>query len=46
LFLQLVFGYRSLADLRHAFPDVGADSVGELLLNALFPARPSWVMAL
>ncbi len=46
LFLQLVFGYRSLADLRHAFPDVGADGMGELLLNALFPARPSWVMAL
>jgi hypothetical protein len=46
VFLQLVFGYRSLADLRYAFPDVGAGGAGELLLNALFPARPSWVISL
>jgi GNAT superfamily N-acetyltransferase len=46
VFLQLLFGYRSLADLRYAFPDVSANHKAELLLNAVFPARPSWVMAL
>jgi hypothetical protein len=46
VFLQLLFGYRSLAELRHAFPDVLAGSAAEPLLNALFPARPSWVIAL
>jgi GNAT superfamily N-acetyltransferase len=46
VFLQLLFGYRSLAELRYAFPDVMASGQAELLLNALFPARPSWVMPL
>jgi hypothetical protein len=46
VFLQLVFGYRSLADLRYAFADVSANGIAEPLLNALFPARPSWVMPL
>lgn len=47
-FLQLVFGYRSLDELRHAFPDCFQN--GDLpyaLLNALFPKRPSdlWPIA-
>ncbi len=43
---QMLFGYRSLDDLRYAFPDVWASSEAEVLLNVLFPARPSWVMQL
>ena len=46
IFLQLLFGYRSLEDLRQTFPDVWASHDGVLLLNTLFPARPSWVMQL
>ncbi len=46
VFLQLLFGYRSLAELHYAFPDVQAGNAAEPLINALFPARPSWVMAL
>lgn len=41
-FLQLLFGYRSLEELRYAFPDCvarGDDANG--LLNALFPKQSS-----
>jgi GNAT superfamily N-acetyltransferase len=44
VFLQLLFGYRSLDDLRYAFPDVKAKDESELVLNVLFPARPSWAL--
>jgi Acetyltransferase (GNAT) domain len=44
VFLQLLFGYRSLAELRFAFPDVRVEKSGaELLVNALFPKKFSWV---
>jgi GNAT superfamily N-acetyltransferase len=44
VFLQLLFGYRSLAELRYAFPDVRVEnSKAEVLLNALFPKKFSWV---
>jgi hypothetical protein len=43
VFLQLLFGYRSLAELRAFFPDVWANQDGTLLINALFPAQPSVV---
>jgi hypothetical protein len=44
VFLQLLFGYRSLHELRHAFPDVRVEhSKAEVLLNALFPKKFSWV---
>jgi hypothetical protein len=46
VFLQLLFGRRSLAELRHVFPDVWADDEGRSLLEALFPARPSWTLPL
>ncbi|MDQ2998237.1 MAG: GNAT family N-acetyltransferase [Chloroflexota bacterium] len=46
VFLQLLFGRRSLAELRHIFPDIYADQIGRSLLEALFPARPSWVLPL
>jgi len=44
VFLQLLFGYRSLDDLRYAFPDVKVKDESELVLNILFPARPSWAL--
>ena len=44
VFLQLLFGYRSLDELRYAFPDVRVEnSNAEVLLNALFPKKFSWV---
>jgi hypothetical protein len=47
VFLQLLFGRRSLADLRYAHPDAWTeDDAGAALLEALFPARPSWVLPL
>jgi hypothetical protein len=45
-FLQLLFGYRSLAELRATFPDVWANSEAALLLNILFPLQPSTVPSL
>ncbi|MGH2557446.1 MAG: GNAT family N-acetyltransferase [Thermomicrobiales bacterium] len=45
-FLQLLFGYRSLAELRHAFPDCAATTEhARALLPILFPKRDSEVWA-
>jgi hypothetical protein len=46
VFLKLLFGYRSLEELRYAFPDCWAEEESTLLLNALFPKQASWVMPL
>ena len=46
IFLQLLFGYRSLAELRAVFPDVEAKEPALLLLDTLFPKQPSHVAAL
>jgi hypothetical protein len=46
VFLQLLFGRRSLDELRYAFPDVWANDDTTPLLEALFPARNSWVLPL
>lgn len=46
LFLQLLFGYRSLAELRAVFPDVWASEEAILLINTLFPKQPSTVYSL
>lgn len=46
VFLQLMFGHRSLDQLRDMFPDVSASGEHQLLLQTLFPARPSLVMPL
>lgn len=46
VFLQLLFGYRSLDALRSAFPDVWVNENVELLVNTLFPYRPSRVLPL
>ncbi|HEU5381910.1 MAG TPA: GNAT family N-acetyltransferase [Ktedonobacteraceae bacterium] len=46
VFLQLLFGYRSLDELRYAFPDIQVQSESAGLLKALFPLQHSWVMPL
>ena len=46
VFLQLLFGRRSLDDLRYAFPDVWANAEGQLLLDVLFPRQRSHVLPL
>jgi hypothetical protein len=46
-FLQLLFGYRSLAELSRAFADAGARTEeADVLLNALFPRQTSAVLGL
>ena len=46
-FLQLLFGYRQLDELRYAFPDCLAHTdETQALLNALFPKQASHVMAI
>jgi hypothetical protein len=44
VFLQLLFGRRSLADLRAAFPDCWSQDEATVLLNVLFPSQSSCVM--
>ncbi len=44
VFLQLLFGRRSLADLRAAFPDCWAKDEATALLNVLFKSQSSYVM--
>lgn len=46
VFLQLLFCYRSLAELRAFFPDVWARAASARLLEVLFPKLPSQVHAL
>jgi GNAT superfamily N-acetyltransferase len=45
-FLHLVFGYRSMGELKNAFTDCAAkDKETEHLLDALFPKKPSEIWA-
>ncbi len=46
VFLQVVFGYRSLDELKQSYPDIWLNNEGRLLLSLLFPARPSYVLPL
>ena len=46
VFLQLLFGHRSLDELRAAFPDAWANNDTTLVLKTLFPARASYVLSL
>lgn len=46
VFLQLLFGHRSLGELRHAFPDVWASDKAQPLIEALFPPRLAWALGL
>lgn len=45
-FLQLVFGFRSLADIRHAFPDCWVKDETRALLEAIFPKKFSSVWSI
>ncbi|GER89582.1 hypothetical protein KDW_37440 [Dictyobacter vulcani] len=44
VFLKALFGYRSLNELRQAYPDVWVNN--EILFNTLFPAKPSMALVL
>jgi hypothetical protein len=44
VFLQLLFGRKSLKQLREFLPDVWATDEAAVLLDTLFPARPSYVV--
>ncbi len=44
VFLKLLFGYKPLAALREAYPDCLASDEAALLLDALFPAAPSYIL--
>ncbi|MEZ4673856.1 MAG: GNAT family N-acetyltransferase [Caldilineaceae bacterium] len=44
IFLQLLLGYRSLAELCAFFPDVWTGNEARLLLDTLFPKQPSILM--
>ncbi len=46
VFLQLLFGYRSVKSLTHTFPDVRLTPHSQPILDALFPRRLSWVRPL
>lgn len=43
-FLQVLSGYRSLAELEHAAADTWAGHTGRVLVNALFPRQPSHIV--
>ncbi|HEY1351938.1 MAG TPA: GNAT family N-acetyltransferase [Ktedonobacteraceae bacterium] len=44
VFLQVLFGHRSIEALRQAFPDVWVSDETRLVLKALFPTRASFVL--
>lgn len=46
VFLQLLFGYRNLDELRQAFPDVWVKPEIKPVLDELFPRLPSWIREL
>jgi hypothetical protein len=46
VFLQLVFGHRSLHELRTIYPDVRAEGDAQPVLDALFPKRPAALLPL
>jgi hypothetical protein len=46
VFLQLLFGHRSLGELHHAYPDVWASDEVAPVVTALFPPQRSFVHAL
>lgn len=44
VFFKALFGYRSLADLRHAYSDAWVNN--DVLFNTLFPVKASWALPL
>lgn len=45
-FLQMVFGYRSLEEIKHAYADCWTQQDAAVLLSILFPTRPSNVWSI
>jgi hypothetical protein len=46
LLAPLLLGWRSLADLRHSFPDVGAYGAGRALAEVLFPLQSAFLYSI
>jgi hypothetical protein len=44
VFLQVLFGYRSLAELHAFYPDCWAEDEADVVLNVLFPRAVSHVI--
>lgn len=44
--VQVLYGYHSLDELRHIYPDVWAERDAVALLETLFPSRPSLLLPL
>jgi hypothetical protein len=45
VFLQVLFGHRSIEALRQAYPDVWVSDEARMVLRTLFPTRPSFVFS-
>lgn len=45
-FLNVVFGHKTIDELKAILPDVFANRKAAALLDAMFPAKPSWVIGL
>ena len=45
-FLNLVFGHRTYRDINYVMPETFASGKAEVLLNTLFPVKPSYILAL
>ena len=43
-FLHLLFGYRSLEELRYAFPDCWASREARVILSGLFPKQSAFIL--
>lgn len=46
MFLNVVFGHRTVSDLNAVLPDAYANRKATILLEALFPKQSSWIMPL
>jgi len=46
MFLNVLFGHRSIEQMRQLMPDVWAKREATLLMDVLFPQKRSWLMAL
>jgi hypothetical protein len=45
-FLHVLFGYRSVAEIGHILPEAYANRKATVILDALFPRKPSLIWAL
>ncbi|MBC8098167.1 MAG: hypothetical protein H7Y11_01875, partial [Armatimonadetes bacterium] len=45
-FLNLVFGHRTMSELKHIYPEAGTRRDARVLLDALFPKQRAWLTPL